>query len=456
MPKGKLIEKPPVKESFFYGDIVSWDTNGRDIYYIKARGKYCFRFTVAFQSGISKRIQRGGFLTKKEARLGREKVIVQLSKKQFIPVSYTVKEFYDYWLYYYLWEEKKITYNTFVSYRNIIQNYIIPAVGKKWLCSLEREDLIRFLLSIQSLDCLRLACSIITNAFQFAREKNYISHNISLRLSNEVKRRKKQQKNSKTISEHIRAKSGVYTLEQTEVILRTSRQEEPGLYLPLLLAVTTGLRLSELLALKYKNIDFLNKCARICCQLGRPLSADPETESSYILKHELQPKTPNSIRKVILPDFVLEEILLERQRYEKKRTEDPTFADLDYILCQKNGQPFSRNFYQKPYDRLMEKCQVPRLPWRKFRNTHATLMANEKVNMKAISKNLGHSSTDFTNAVYVDHQPVIYDIGSIIKEYILKYDLLPGNCTQISSQVYALPDDSVYMSYFLNINPAET
>ena len=44
----------------------------------------------------------------------------------------------------------------------------------------------------------------------------------------------------------------------------------------MLLAAATGLRISELRALKYENIDFLNKCASIETQLGRTKDADPD------------------------------------------------------------------------------------------------------------------------------------------------------------------------------------
>lgn len=204
---------------------------------------------------------------------------------------------------------------------------------------------------------------------------------------------------------------------------------------------------AELLALKYQNIDFLNKCAFICCQLGRTLSADPEVDKKIMLKHEILPKTQNSIRNVMLPDFVLEEILLERKRYEKKHISNPAFVDLDYILCQEDGRPLGANFYKKPYDHLMKKCKITRLPWRKFRNTYATLMAKEKVTVKAISENLGHFSTDFTNAVYVEHKPILYDIGNIMEEYVLKYDLLPECCVGKTVPVYTLPNDTAYMKY---------
>ena len=55
----------------------------------------------------------------------------------------------------------------------------------------------------------------------------------------------------------------VYSAAQLNCLQNICRQEEPSLYLPMLLATATGLRISELRALKYENIDFLNKYASI-------------------------------------------------------------------------------------------------------------------------------------------------------------------------------------------------
>jgi len=70
-----------------------------------------------------------------------------------------------------------------------------------------------------------------------------------------------------------------------------------------------------------------------------------------------------------------------------------------------------------------------------------------KVSMKAISKNLGHSSPDFTNTVYVEHQPLVYDLSRQMEEYVL-HGLLPESPAKRSRKVYALLDDSAYMKYF--------
>ena len=60
----------------------------------------------------------------------------------------------------------------------------------------------------------------------------------------------------------------------------------------------------------------------------------------------------------------------------------------------------------------MEQSGISRLPWRKFRNTYATVLAQYQVNMKTISKCLGHYSPDFTSRIYVASQKQeTYDIS---------------------------------------------
>ena len=448
MPKGKCIEKPSVKDTFFLGSVVSCLPGG-SISYIKSRKRYSFRFKLVFQSGVSKSIQRSGFPTRKAAQLARDDALIQICRKQFVPYSCTVKEFYDYWLWYYMWDEKDISYNTYMTYRNIILNYIDPALGTISLPSLKRKDLIQVLLGIPSPNVRRLACAVVSSSMQVARDRNYISCNIAMKITAEVNRLKRTEEQRLMSTPAARKQTAkVYSSAQLSRLQNVCRQEEPSLYLPMLLAAATGLRVSELRALKYDNIDFLNKCASIETQLGRTKDADPDKNYHSMQFQEKKLKTINSRRKIVLPDYVLTEILLERQRYEHNRATEPDFCDLGYVCCRKNGLPYGQNFYKKPYQRLLKKYNFPKIDWRKLRNSNATILANEKVSMKAISKNLGHSSPDFTNTVYVEHQPLVYDLSRQMEEYVLLHGLLPESPAKRSSKVNAFPDDSAYMKYF--------
>ena len=86
---------------------------------------------------------------------------------------------------------------------------------------------------------------------------------------------------------------------------------------------------------------------------------------------------------------------------KKRKASDPEFLDLATSAVMKTGSAITIVFYIKSYNRLMEQSGISRLPWRKFRNTYATVLAQYQVNMKTISKCLGHYSPDFTSRIYV-------------------------------------------------------
>lgn len=143
----KPIKKPAVKESFQYGDIVSWKF--RDTI-TPIREKFAYRFSLTFSTGIVIPMQKGGYNTKTEALKAKEFTISDLHSKKFIPFEYTLKEFFDYWLYYYMIDEKEISYNTFCSYRNVIYNHFFktwdPNTG---IADIERDDIQKVLDSIE-------------------------------------------------------------------------------------------------------------------------------------------------------------------------------------------------------------------------------------------------------------------------------------------------------------------
>lgn len=255
-----------------------------------------------------------------------------------------------------------------MTYRNVILNYIAPALGTISLPSLKRKDLLQVLLRIPSPTVRKHACTIASSSMQIARDRNYISCNIAMKITAEVNRLKRAEE-QRLMGTHSARKwtMKVYSAAQLNRLQNVCRQEEPSLYLPMLLATATGLRISELRALKYKNIDFLNKCASIETQLGRTKDADPDKNYHSMQFQEKKLKTINSRRKIVLPDYVLTEILLERQRYEHNRTTEPDFCDLGYVCCRKNGLPYGQNFYKKPYQRLLKKYNFPKIDWRKLR-----------------------------------------------------------------------------------------
>lgn len=379
MKKNEPYLQMPVKETFLYGRLISGKSLG-DVIYIKARRKYCFRLLLVFESGDVKMVQRTTSSNKQLARQERDEALMEIANGSFIPFSYTVKEFYDFWFYHHMLGQKRITYNTYNAYRNIIENYLLPKLGHKKLDALQRRDLVKALSGIPHPGVLRTAAGVVTASLCYARKHNYLSRDIYTGISSEVKQPCQKKK--------VDTRQQVYTVEQAAHLLYLCKQQEPMIYLPMLLAVTAGLRISEITGLRYSDIEFL---------------------------------------------------------------------DLGYICCHENGQCHNRSFYIKPYNRLMEQSGISRLPWRKFRNTYATILAQYQVNMKTISKCLGHYSPDFTSRIYVASQKQeTYDISKIIEEYVLAHHLLskeqgcvePKRQCNVEQKPYQLPDAHAYWNYF--------
>lgn len=183
MSRKKTYPIPDVNKTFFYGNVVSGRSMG-DVVYLKSRKNYSFRLFLIFESGNTKIVQRSGYPDKILTRQKRDETLMQISKGTFVSFSYSVREFYDYWLYYHMIHDKHITYNTFIMYRNLI-----------------------ILHKISSKDLQRTAIGMITGSLRYAQSHNYLPYNIYDGLSAELRR--------KNISTMTRKRSSpVYSIEQ--------------------------------------------------------------------------------------------------------------------------------------------------------------------------------------------------------------------------------------------------
>ena len=146
------------------------------------------------------------------------------------------------------------------------------------------------------------------------------------------------------------------TTEQAYSLLITCKEKEPDLFLPLLIASTTGCRISELIALCFQSINIETGEVRIRTQLGRKLNDLNDLfrpdRTVGIGRQQISPKSYSGIRKTIVPDFVIEEIILAKKRYSMALAANPDFYDGGYIWFQANGMPHGRGDYSKPFNRL--------------------------------------------------------------------------------------------------------
>lgn len=151
-----------------------------------------------------------------------------------------------------------------------------------------------------------------------------------------------------------------------------------------LTAVLTGLRPSELFGLYWTDLDFEKQTMQI--------------SRSYYMGEFGLPKTNKSRRTLLMP-AVLSKALKNHRELSKRKTSDLVFST-------RQGKPIdpSRVLKKAVYPAL-EELKMPRVGWRAFRHTVATLLQHLGVSVKVAQDQLGHSNPTTTLAIYTHAMP---------------------------------------------------
>ncbi len=157
-------------------------------------------------------------------------------------------------------------------------------------------------------------------------------------------------------------------------------------------AVLTGLRMGELLAMKWEYLDW---------QPGRY----HVTESLWRGRGGFQfvcPKTETSRRAIRLQPGLLTKLRTHRAAQDKMRLElEDEYTDHGLIFCQVNGRPLdARNLLQRDFWGSLRRAGLRRIRFHDLRHTFAALLIAEGAHAKAIQEAMGHSSITVTMNTY--------------------------------------------------------
>ena len=88
--------------------------------------------------------------------------------------------------------------------------------------------------------------------------------------------------------------------------------KDTPIHMQVLFNVLMGLRRQEINAVKYSDVDYINRTLTVERQLGKELDRTPYSKKDSMTKKELPLKTSSSSRVLPIPDYVFEAILEER------------------------------------------------------------------------------------------------------------------------------------------------
>lgn len=273
---------------------------------------------------------------------------------------------------------------TYERYEEIIRLHLLPSIGHHYLQKLSPQQLQLFYkkkldegLSATTVSSFH---SVLHKALETAVRWNLLARNTCDLVS--PPRRK-----------HFEIQP--LNIEQIQQLLTvTSGHRQEAL---MILALATGMRRGELLALKWQDVDLEERIL----QVRRILTRIPSKLSGKGFE-ETEPKTDKGRRSIVLPPFVVEALKQHRLRQlEEKLKAGPAWHDHDYVFSTSIGTHLNpTRDVLDVLKSLLKKAGLPNIRFHDLRHSSATMLLSMKVHPKIVQEVLGHSQISMTMDIY--------------------------------------------------------
>lgn len=285
----------------------------------------------------------------------------------------------DNWLTY---KEQYIKESSFVKYKNILEKYIKPYFNKISVHKIDEHIIEAFAKSLTvkgySAKTVKITLSVLESVFLYSK--------IDVSFKRIIP--KKGQKEIHILSSNDRLKFEKYLLQGQDTY-------KTGI----LLSLYTGIRIGELCALRWENIDLNMRIITINSTLQRiqDFKGTSGKKTKIVIT---EPKTPSAKRTIPLPDFIIKKLKAINPKNSsaflltgtERFTEPRTLTNI--------------------FKRILKESGVPDINFHALRHTFTTSCIEAEFEPKALSEILGHSSVNTTLGIYT-HPSLEYKRESI-------------------------------------------
>lgn len=268
--------------------------------------------------------------------------------------------------------------NTLDNYRWAIEGHLVPGLGMHLLVDLAPEDVASFLddrlgsgLAVRSVARLR---TVLSTALSHAVATGLVARNVA-RLTRPPKGT-------------VRAGRSL-TFAQARTLLRASAGTRFDAAFVLML--TLGLRVGEVLGLRWEDVDLEEATLAITSTLHRGVHG-----------HWLGPtKTPQSRRSLALPAPVVA-VLHARcsAQVAERQKAGPRWREQGFVFTTRTGGPIDHSCIREHLVRLSAEADIGRWHPHALRHTAVSLLSAAGLRLEDIADVVGHRSTRTTSAVY--------------------------------------------------------
>ncbi|HEU5373831.1 MAG TPA: tyrosine-type recombinase/integrase [Ktedonobacteraceae bacterium] len=324
-----------------------------------------------------KRITKYG-KTKKEAKEKLDAYLADLrAGKVVMGPKQTVEQYLTHWL-----EDERrlrIALTSLMRYRSSLKAHIIPALGHIELSKLSREHVQSFYADLLdgglSAGSIRHVHGLLTSALKDAVRHEIIARNPCQYVT--LPR-----------GEDFQAKA--LTQEEAARLIEVARGHR--LWFLILMAITTGARLGELLALRW--VDLNEEAGKL--RIGRSVA-----RVQGVGRIEKAPKTKSGRRPVRLPQVILRSLEAQRDYITGVRlAAGPSWKDRDLVFPNRVGDHMDHWVVLRTFKQLVEQAGLPVMRFHDLRHSAATLLLAAGVNVKVVQEMLGHADIRTTLGMY--------------------------------------------------------
>ena len=363
---------------------------------IQRRGENSYLLTVSRGFDLDgKRIRKTRTVKasgKTEARELLAEFITEIRQGEYIAPSHTkLKDYVPIWR---KERENRVSPATLETYNYVLNARILPRLGHLKLEDIKHIHITKYLDELKekglSSSTIMKNIEVLNSVFKLAVTNEIIK-------SNPV---------DKVAKPSITYKAGdVYNSDEIKrLFMLLNEEENKQMVLFIKMALVTGMRRGEMLALQWDDVDFAKNTIHVRHSLSYT------KERGYFLT---QPKTKNSVRKIAPPKKFMAEL---KKHIHKKKIERMEAKELweggkyKFVFSSDLGKPYHldapnrwwNRFHERIDKKLKERNEPPlkRIRLHDLRHTAATNLINKGANKHSISKRLGHSNIQTTLNIY--------------------------------------------------------
>jgi integrase len=197
------------------------------------------------------------------------------------------------------------------------------------------------------------------------------------------------------VAEDARAKLHAWTADELRTFLAATAGHR--LHMVFYLAAVTGMRRSELLGLRWSDVDLDRGALRVAQKLVKG-------SDGYVL--HLSTKTAAGARTIALDGGTVARLREHRLRQvEQRLAAGSAWHDLDLVLAREDGSPIPPEAVSQGFRRAVAAAGVPRIRFHDVRHSHASLLLQAGEPVKVVSERLGHASPTITLTIYAHVLP---------------------------------------------------